>query len=115
MEDNRWMAIAPKVCVDKQLKSISSNEIAGQLTQLGADQHAQLGKSLNALYVQDYNLVTESYSPFAMKFRSTDVPRTIASAEVGLSFILVQEMCTRGCGYVSVSLWRQWVPNRSRQ
>jgi len=53
----------------------------GQLTSIGQQQHHRLGASLRELYVNRYGLLSNQINTGEMWIRSTDVPRTIASAQ----------------------------------
>ncbi|KAF2069970.1 hypothetical protein CYY_008708 [Polysphondylium violaceum] len=60
---------------------LPGNCSVGQLTSLGYSQHIQLGSSLHDLYVQKYELLSPQLDPTELYFRSTDVPRTLQSAQ----------------------------------
>ncbi|EGC31876.1 hypothetical protein DICPUDRAFT_82266 [Dictyostelium purpureum] len=59
----------------------------GQLTSLGFAQHIQLGQTLRELYVDKYQLLPNQYTQDQTKIwvRSTDVPRTLQSAQAHLT------------------------------
>lgn len=53
----------------------------GELTARGFQQHLELGQNLRQLYVNTYNFLPENINASIMAIRSTDVPRTLASAQ----------------------------------
>eukprot|EP01112_Ceratiomyxa_fruticulosa_P021415 TRINITY_DN7520_c0_g1_i1.p1 TRINITY_DN7520_c0_g1~~TRINITY_DN7520_c0_g1_i1.p1 ORF type:complete len:416 (-),score=52.09 TRINITY_DN7520_c0_g1_i1:182-1429(-) len=53
----------------------------GQLTSKGYDQHYRLGAKLRNLYVDTYKFLSANFDPTEVWVRSTDVPRTIQSAQ----------------------------------
>jgi hypothetical protein len=53
----------------------------GQLTEKGLNQTIELGKELRALYVDQYGFLPPSFDPNLIYIRSTNVPRTIQSAQ----------------------------------
>lgn len=57
----------------------------GQLTTKGREQHLTLGNSLRQVYVDKYGFLGKQFSSDEVWVRSTDVPRTIASAQSLLS------------------------------
>jgi Histidine phosphatase superfamily (branch 2) len=54
----------------------------GQLTTRGFEQHVEYGQNLRQLYVNTYNFLPATINASLMGIRSTDVPRTLASAQV---------------------------------
>ena len=62
------------------------NCMTGQLTHAGAEMHLQLGQQFRQTYVEELNFLPKSYpNPDEIYVRSTDVPRTIASAGAQLA------------------------------
>lgn len=57
------------------------NCFAGELTIKGFEQHLALGQNLRQLYIDTYHFLPSSIDPSLISIRSTDVPRTIASAQ----------------------------------
>ncbi|EFA83971.1 component of the counting factor complex [Heterostelium album PN500] len=57
----------------------------GQLTDLGFAQHSQLGTTFRQLYVQKYGLLSEHLNLSEVWVRSTDVYRTVQSAQSELT------------------------------
>jgi len=57
------------------------NCYGGELTIRGFQQHVALGESLRSLYVDTYNFLPANINASIMAIRSTDVPRTLASAQ----------------------------------
>lgn len=53
----------------------------GQLTALGYQQHINLGQAFRSLYVYKYALLSETLDESEIWVRSTDVPRTLQSAQ----------------------------------
>jgi len=53
----------------------------GQLTTLGLQQTVTLGQQLKSLYVDQYNFLPTEYDNDVFYIRSTDVPRTVQSAQ----------------------------------
>jgi len=60
---------------------LPGNCSTGQLTSIGYAQHMQLGQTLHDLYVEKYELLSPQLNPSELYFRSTDVPRTLQSAQ----------------------------------
>eukprot|EP01112_Ceratiomyxa_fruticulosa_P000149 TRINITY_DN1016_c0_g1_i1.p1 TRINITY_DN1016_c0_g1~~TRINITY_DN1016_c0_g1_i1.p1 ORF type:complete len:424 (+),score=67.74 TRINITY_DN1016_c0_g1_i1:307-1578(+) len=56
----------------------------GQLTNKGYDQHVALGQQLRKLYVDTYKFLSPNFDPTEIWLRSTDVPRTIQSAQASI-------------------------------
>ncbi len=63
---------------------IQFKEGLGQLTQKGVHQEIALGKNMRQQYVYRYHLLPEKYNPDTMYVRSTDMSRTILSADAFL-------------------------------
>lgn len=59
---------------------LRGNCAIGQLTEQGAAQHVQLGGAFRRLYVDTFGFLPSTYNRSTMWVRSTDVPRTVASA-----------------------------------
>jgi len=57
----------------------------GQLTTLGWKQHVDLGQQLRNLYVNKYKFLEPSLNTSSVWVRSTDVPRTVQSAQALLT------------------------------
>jgi len=57
------------------------NCYAGELTTRGFEQHMTYGQNLRQLYVNTYNFLPQTIDYNQMGIRSTDVPRTLASAQ----------------------------------
>lgn len=53
----------------------------GELTGVGMRQHYNLGTFLREIYIKKYKFLSEEYDPYEIYVRSTDVNRTIQSAE----------------------------------
>jgi hypothetical protein len=56
----------------------------GQLTYEGFKMHLQLGTSFRQFYIDKLSFLNSTYDPAEVYVRSTDVPRTIASAQAQL-------------------------------
>eukprot|EP00026_Physarum_polycephalum_P008165 Phypoly_transcript_08243.p1 GENE.Phypoly_transcript_08243~~Phypoly_transcript_08243.p1 ORF type:complete len:219 (+),score=15.91 Phypoly_transcript_08243:359-1015(+) len=57
------------------------NCYAGELTVRGFEQHMTYGQNLRKLYVDTYKFLPQTIDYNLMSIRSTDVPRTLASAQ----------------------------------
>ena len=57
-------------------------ELLGELTIRGFGQHVEYGQNLRQLYVDNYQFLPPTINYSLMGIRSTDVPRTLASAQV---------------------------------
>eukprot|EP01133_Synstelium_polycarpum_P003485 gene3485-3980_t len=57
----------------------------GQLTQLGFEQHLQVGSVFRELYVNKYQLLSPTLDLSEIWVRSTDVPRTLQSAQAEIT------------------------------
>jgi len=57
------------------------NCYAGELTSRGLQQHITYGENLRKLYVETYNFLPPTINSSLMGIRSTDIPRTLASAQ----------------------------------
>jgi hypothetical protein len=64
-----------------QREVLPGNCMFGQLTAKGREQHIALGKSLRNVYVDKYGFLNPQFADSELWLRSTDVPRTIASAQ----------------------------------
>jgi len=64
---------------------LPGNCSVGQLTSLGFSQHLQLGQAFQSLYIEKYGLLSSTLNPNEMYFRSTDVPRTLQSAQAQIT------------------------------
>ncbi|KAF2072873.1 hypothetical protein CYY_005821 [Polysphondylium violaceum] len=64
---------------------LPGNCSVGQLTSLGFEQHLQLGQTFQSLYIEKYGLLSSQLDPNVMYFRSTDVPRTLQSAQAHIT------------------------------
>lgn len=60
------------------------SEGMGQLTATGIQQEYQLGAKLRALYVEQYHLLPSNYASGTLYVRSTDMDRTLMSAQAVL-------------------------------
>ena len=61
-------------------EQLPGNCATGELTSVGAQQHQQLGAKIRHRYVDEFGLLPPEVDPSVMFLRSTDVPRTLASA-----------------------------------
>jgi len=68
----------------------------GQLTARGARQHADLGSSLRARWIDDFALIPAMPDAASLSLRSTDIPRTRESAENLLASLLPQGIAGGG-------------------
>eukprot|EP01116_Phalansterium_solitarium_P002341 TRINITY_DN1229_c0_g2_i1.p2 TRINITY_DN1229_c0_g2~~TRINITY_DN1229_c0_g2_i1.p2 ORF type:complete len:435 (-),score=166.64 TRINITY_DN1229_c0_g2_i1:380-1684(-) len=86
------MPVPPRLYRKKYManrEELRGNCALGQLTAKGLGQHYTLGGQFRALYgPQGQNLLPEEYDPRLMYVRSTDVPRTLASAQANVWSLL---------------------------
>eukprot|EP01116_Phalansterium_solitarium_P011686 TRINITY_DN2744_c0_g1_i1.p1 TRINITY_DN2744_c0_g1~~TRINITY_DN2744_c0_g1_i1.p1 ORF type:complete len:420 (-),score=127.77 TRINITY_DN2744_c0_g1_i1:484-1698(-) len=67
-------------------EQLPGNCSMGQLTQKGLVQHQALGSQFLSIYGSSgYNVLPDVYDPSLVYVRSTDVPRTVASAQAHMS------------------------------
>ncbi|EGC38841.1 hypothetical protein DICPUDRAFT_96769 [Dictyostelium purpureum] len=77
----------------------------GQLTSLGYSQHIQLGQALRELYVDKYQLLpTQLTDSNTIWVRSTDVPRTIQSAQAHLTALFPPAPVSNGEGIAVINI-----------
>lgn len=77
-------------------QSIPGNCTKGQLTDIGARQHQLLGEYLRSRYIEHYNLIPTDYDASYVYVRSTDVPRTVDSAQNLLNSMFFSNVSSSG-------------------
>ncbi|PRP89457.1 component of the counting factor complex [Planoprotostelium fungivorum] len=78
------------------VETLKGNCNFGQLTDVGYSQHLELGQALRKVYADGFNLFGPQPKLSQIRVRSTDVYRTLQSAQAGLTGMFPEHTSIRG-------------------